>query len=133
MEFSESFTGTPAGARAARHFVRDALTGSDDEFRDIVLLLTSEVATNAVLHTGDDFEVRVDLLDGGGIRVAVTDHSRQMPQPRRTPVDATTGRGLNLVDTLATAWGVDDQGHGKAVWFEVRPVRLRAESDLPGR
>jgi anti-sigma regulatory factor (Ser/Thr protein kinase) len=133
LEFSASFAGTPAGARAARHFVRDGLSGADDVFRDTVVLLTSEVATNAVLHTGDEFEVRVDLLENEGIRVSVTDQSPQLPQPRVTTVDATTGRGLLLVDSLATAWGVDDRANGKVVWFEVRPVSLRAESDLSGR
>jgi anti-sigma regulatory factor (Ser/Thr protein kinase) len=133
LEFSASFTGTPAGARAARHFVRDALAGADDSFLDTILLLTSEVATNAVLHTGGMFEVRVEVIDNGGVRVSVTDDSKQAPQPRVSPVDATTGRGLNLVDALASAWGVDDHRHGKVVWFEVGRVSARAESDLPGR
>jgi anti-sigma regulatory factor (Ser/Thr protein kinase) len=133
LELSASFTGTPAGARAARHFVRDALSGFDDQFRDRVLLLTSEVATNAVIHTGAMFELRVDLLESGGARVSVTDVSPEIPQPRRAPVDATTGRGLNLVDALASDWGVDDHLQGKVVWFEVSPVSSRAESDLPGR
>ncbi len=127
VEFSASFTGTPAGARAARHFVRDALTGSDDNFLDTILLLTSEVATNAVLHTGGRFEVRVEVLDAGDVRVSVRDDSSRVPQPRAAPVDATTGRGLKLVDSLASAWGVDDHPDGKIVWFEVGRVSSRAE------
>lgn len=133
MEFSASFTGSPAGARAARYFVRDALAGSDDSSLDTILLLTSEVATNAVLHTDGMFEVQVEVLADGGVRVSVTDDSTQVPQPRVAPVDATTGRGLTLVDALARAWGVDDHRHGKVVWFEVGRVSSRAESDLPGR
>jgi hypothetical protein len=107
--------------------------GSDPRFHDTILLLTSEVATNAVLHTGGRFEVHVERLDDGGVRVSVTDESTEVPQHRVAAVDATTGRGLNLVDALASAWGVDNHQHGKAVWFEVRPVSSRAESDLPGR
>jgi hypothetical protein len=133
LEFSASFTGSPAGARAARHFVRDALAGTDDSSLDTILLLTSEVATNAVLHTDGMFEVRVEVLDEGGVRVSVTDDSTDVPRPRVTPIDATTGRGLNLVDALASAWGVDDHRNGKVVWFEVGRVSPRAESDLPGR
>ena len=98
-----------------------------------MVLLTSEVATNAVLHAGGDFEVHVELLENEGIRVSVRDRSPHLPQRRVTTLDATTGRGLHLVDSLATAWGVDDHANGKVVWFEVRPVRLRAGSDLRGR
>ena len=106
--------------RAARHFVGDALT-SEHQFRDTILLLTSEVATNAAIHTVGKFEVAVESLENGGVRVAVTDDSPQVPQPRLAPLDATSGRGLSVVDALASAWGVDDHGHGKVVWFEVRP------------
>jgi anti-sigma regulatory factor (Ser/Thr protein kinase) len=122
LDVSASFPGTPGGAVAARHFVRDALTASDGELRDTVVLLTSEVVTNAALHTGADFEVEITTLDGGDVRVWVTDLSpEQLPQVRPAPVDATGGRGLHVVDALASAWGVDYQPHGKIVWFEVRP------------
>jgi anti-sigma regulatory factor (Ser/Thr protein kinase) len=128
LELSASFPGTPAGARAARQFVRDALTVSDHQLRDTILLLTSEVATNAVRHAGSEFRVGIEPLDNDGVRVEVADHSAEAPQPRAASPDATSGRGLNVVDALASAWGVDTQQDGKVVWFEVRPVSPRPES-----
>jgi anti-sigma regulatory factor (Ser/Thr protein kinase) len=121
LEFSASFPGTAAGARAARHFVRDALTAFDDQLRETILLLTSEVATNAVRHAGSKFQVSIESLENDGVRVEVTDDNSQAPRARSAPLDATTGRGLKVVDALADAWGVDDHRHGKVVWFEVRP------------
>ena len=82
MELSASFTGTPAGARAARYFVRDALNAPDHEFLATVLLLTSEVATNAMRHSGGSFEVSLESIDGGGVRVSVSDDSTEVPQLR---------------------------------------------------
>jgi anti-sigma regulatory factor (Ser/Thr protein kinase) len=133
LKFSASFPGTPEGARAARHFVRDALAASDHQLRDTILLLTSEVATNAVRHAGAKFHVGIESLETDGVRVEVTDDNSLAPQPQMAPVDATTGRGLDIVDALASAWGVDDRGNGKVVWFEVRSVSPRSQSDQPGR
>jgi anti-sigma regulatory factor (Ser/Thr protein kinase) len=121
LAFSASFPGTPAGARAARHFVRDALSASDHQVRDTILLLTSELATNAVLHAGSKFEVAIESLENGSVRVAVTDDDPKVPQPGAAPPDGLTGRGLDVVDALASAWGVDSHRHRKVVWFEVRP------------
>jgi anti-sigma regulatory factor (Ser/Thr protein kinase) len=121
LEFSASFPGTPAGARAARHFVRDALTAIDHQLRETILLLTSEVATNAVRYAGSKFQVSIASVENDGVRVEVTDDNAQAPQARSAPLDATNGRGLNVVDALASAWGVDAHRHGKVVWFEVRP------------
>jgi hypothetical protein len=44
-----------------------------------------------------------------------------MPHVRQYSLDAPTGRGLRIVDSLATRWGVEpgDAGEGKTVWFEV--------------
>ena len=71
--------------------MRDALAGTDDSSLDTILLLTSEVATNAVLHTDGLFEVRVEVVDEGGVRVSVTDDSTDVPRPRVTPIDANMG------------------------------------------
>lgn len=107
--------------RAARDFVADALAGGG--FRgdpDTVLLLVSELVTNAVRHAATPFEITVDVQDGG-VRVAVidddVDHPPQVGHPR--PED-TNGRGLLIVDELAARWGSDEVGAGsKAVWFTV--------------
>ena len=85
------------------------------------MLLTSELVTNAVLHAATPFDVTV-AMDDGGVRVTVVDgagaHAPQVQHP--APTD-TNGRGLLIVEHLATAWGTDDTDHGgKAVWFTLR-------------
>lgn len=80
----------------------------------------TELVTNAVLHAGTD--VRVALRrDEDTLRVEVADGSAAAPARRRYADDAQTGRGLLLLDALATSWGVDPlpAGEGKVVWFEV--------------
>ena len=85
-------------------------------------LLTSELATNALVHARTEFQVTVAHLHDDGRRIAVTDGNAHVPEPRMAPADATTGRGLALVDAMASAWGAHRHGRGKTVWFEVRPT-----------
>jgi anti-sigma regulatory factor (Ser/Thr protein kinase) len=104
---------------AARRFVREALAELGlQEAYDAAEMLVSEVVTNAVLHAKTDFTVAV-AGDGDAVRVSVSDRSPAVPHQRRYGTDATTGRGMRLVATLATAWGVDRQTGSKTVWFEV--------------
>lgn len=86
---------------------------------DTVLLLVSELATNAVLHAyGPD--VRIRVLDlGPRLRVEVYDGSPALPAQRRAAKGDQNGRGLALVEALATTWGTDLTARGKTVWFEV--------------
>jgi hypothetical protein len=61
------------------------------------------------------------------MRVEVHDTSRSEPVPVDAPVDAETGRGLMLVDSMSTGWGFYQTATGKAVYFT-----LPAEDDLGG-
>ncbi|MGB9183739.1 MAG: ATP-binding protein [Solirubrobacteraceae bacterium] len=86
-----------------------------------LVLLVSEVVTNAVLHpnlsepAGILFWARIAEHE---IRVEVTDHGNGFtPQPR-DPNRADGGYGLYLVSKVASRWGVD-RGNGTTVWFEV--------------
>jgi serine phosphatase RsbU (regulator of sigma subunit)/anti-sigma regulatory factor (Ser/Thr protein kinase) len=81
-------------------------------------LLTSEVVTNAVLHARTDIGVGV-RIDGDVLHVEVCDQSTSAPVPKQFGPRAATGRGLVLVERLATAWGVEDREAGKVVWFEL--------------
>jgi anti-sigma regulatory factor (Ser/Thr protein kinase) len=128
MELSESFPPTPEAVRAARHFVQRAVGEAGDDVRESVIMLTSELVTNAVIHARTDLEVTVRCLDDGSVRVDVWDANSRMPQPCHAPLDATTGRGLGIVESLASAWGVERTRDGKTVWFQVSPVRSRVES-----
>lgn len=108
----------------ARQLVRDVfLKWGIDEQAEIVLLLTSEVVTNAVVHGGPhrpgaEIQVRVEHLEGR-TRVEVSDASRTAPIVGAASLQVESGRGLVLVDTLASTWGVTLTDSGKVVWFEV--------------
>jgi hypothetical protein len=41
-----------------------------------------------------------------------------MPQPCLAPADATSGRGLAIVDGSGLQWGVERHARGKTVWIE---------------
>ena len=85
-----------------------------------VEVLISELATNVVRHARTLFTVTV-AWDGATLRVEVSDASPLTPRPQlATDTDREGGRGLLLVDAIATAWGVDLHPHSKTVWFTIR-------------
>ncbi|MFE5405481.1 ATP-binding protein [Streptomyces sp. NPDC056580] len=86
---------------------------------EIAELLTSELVTNALVHTDRD-AVLTAVVSSGGLRVEVRDFVARRPQPRTPDTgEDTNGRGLVLVDSLADSWGVLPHGVGKSVWFEL--------------
>ena len=85
---------------------------------DTVALLVSEVATNALVHGNGDVQVRV-VSQPALLRVEVSDESPRLPVPRAAGPLEEGGRGLALVETLASSWGVRPEGSGKVVWFEL--------------
>ncbi|MGW1836712.1 ATP-binding protein [Streptomyces sp. NPDC002067] len=107
--------------RKVVEFVRGRRLGfTEDELAD-VRLLTSEVVGNAVTHTATACAVCVRAVDGR-VRVEVTDADPELPFPATTGPEAEGGRGLQLVEALAAAWGVIPVPEGKAVWFECAPA-----------
>jgi anti-sigma regulatory factor (Ser/Thr protein kinase) len=94
-----------------------------DSIRDDALLVVSELATNAVLHSGslpeEDFEVRAELVPAG-VRIEVTDqgHSSSTPTPRAGNPLVPGGMGLRVVETLARRWG-SERDHQMVVWAEL--------------
>lgn len=85
---------------------------------DQVVLLTSELVTNAIVHamSGPVLEVRIER---GRVRVAVQDTSPAVPVRQFAGAMASSGRGMAIVDRLARDWGVDHVPQGKRVWFEL--------------
>ena len=105
----------------ARAFLRDVLAETDVDPRlvDSAVLLVSELATNVTLHARTHLQVSV-RVDDDELWAEVKDWNSRMPQPCDVPQDATTGRGLHLVDALASSWGVTRDVDGKMVWFRIR-------------
>jgi anti-sigma regulatory factor (Ser/Thr protein kinase) len=101
---------------AARRFARDATEDLGGDAH-VAQLLVSELATNVVTHARTAFSVVIDPV-GDCIRIAVRDSSSDLPRLRFTVVDADTGRGLKVIEGLASAWGVESSGGHKTVWVE---------------
>lgn len=89
------------------------------EAADAVLLVVSELVTNALVHTQGP--VRLDLvLRGDRVRVSVSDSSPRAPaKPVIVDWEATGGRGLLLVEAMSDAFGSVPVAGGKQVWSEI--------------
>ncbi|MDJ0342702.1 ATP-binding protein [Streptomyces sp. H10-C2] len=118
-----TFPGSPAHVSAARRYVTQVLI--DPDYRRVVddaVLLVSELASNAILHTrsgdpGGGFTVEL-AFPADMLRIAVHDQgSREFPRVLHGTGEG--GRGLGLVDVLATDWGITGTPAGRTVWFEL--------------
>uniref|UniRef100_UPI0027D9B985 ATP-binding protein n=1 Tax=Streptomyces otsuchiensis TaxID=2681388 RepID=UPI0027D9B985 len=125
--FAQRFSATRRGARLARllatHRLGEWGYRRGSEVADTVVLVVGELAANAALHgcvPGRDFRLSLAHDDSRGVvRVEVSDTHRAMPARTVPSPDDSSGRGLLLVEALATAWGVRDRiGPGKTVWAE---------------
>jgi anti-sigma regulatory factor (Ser/Thr protein kinase) len=114
-----SLPADPRSVPAARHFTTEALRalGASDVL-DEAELLVSELAANVVMHAQTPMRVSI-LGRSDRVRVEVRDDDPTLPQRRTPDAMAVDGRGVMLVDTMATAWGVNGNHHGKTVWFEL--------------
>lgn len=88
---------------------------------DAAVLLTSELVTNALLHTGGTQRITVTTRVDG-VRVEVGDNSRVLPVLRPHNDAASDGRGVQLLELCSSSWGARGTARGKCVWFEVRSV-----------
>lgn len=112
---------TSSVAEGRRWAVRQAARAhADAEASRTLELLTSEVLTNAVVHTRAHRRIALHAeCRDDCVRVAVTDPDPTLPLVRPgSPVRA-GGNGMRIVDALASRWGVElHPGRGKTVWFE---------------
>jgi PAS domain S-box-containing protein len=111
------FASDPASVPAGRRFVAALL---DDwactHLTDTATLLTSEILTNAVVHGLGSVKLRLRRTDTE-VAVVVSDRGRYQPQPRLAGPTDESGRGLSLLEMLATSWGARATTDGKDVWF----------------
>ncbi len=109
------FEPLPRAVRSARRFVGALIP--DASQRETAELLVSELASNAIRYAPGRFEVRVQLTPM--IRIEVRDASERMPSIMTPRTDVERGRGLRIVNELATSWGVEPELGGKVVWFSL--------------
>ena len=111
----EGFEATPRAVAAARRAVHRWLDETSlGRFGDAVLLAVSELATNAAMHAGTVFYVHAHHSQGV-VRIGVHDGSATLPLLRAA--GSAGGRGLALVESVASSWGADPlPGAGKVVW-----------------
>ncbi len=125
----------PQGLSDARAAVGQALRDwGMPELADDAELLTGELLVNVLLHTEGGAVLTLEVLPEPvrRVRLSVQDRSSAWPR-RRTPGEAaTSGRGLLLMDALASRWGVEPRGEGKAVWCEIGPAPVGADASGGG-
>ena len=118
----------PDAVPRARRFVRTTLRdhyrqrverAECDEVAADAQLVIAELATNALLHAGPPVTVRL-VVDDDVCRLEVRDRSRVAPVPALSGPAAMSGRGLAMVDSLTSRWGVHPTADGKVVWAELR-------------
>jgi two-component sensor histidine kinase len=120
---------TLAAPRTARVVLAQLLTAwaVDGTVVEDAGMLVHEVVANVVDHAGTDIALEVDVVAADEwVRVGVADGSSVRPVIRELDPRASRGRGMQIVSSLARAWGAEDRDGGKRVWFDLhRPAQTR--------
>jgi anti-sigma regulatory factor (Ser/Thr protein kinase) len=117
------------GVSLARHaFAGElALVGVTDDVRQDVMLVISELVSNAVKHAsplpGDKVAVAC-AINEDCLHIEITDGgSLTRPSPEVATIFALGGRGLDIVRMISREWGVSQDGDSVTVWADVPRVR----------
>lgn len=87
---------------------------------DDAVLIASELFASAVRDAPGPESVELELTrQGDTVRLALADGSTIRPIVGELSSEATSGRGLQIVEALAARWGADDNHGGKRVWVEL--------------
>ena len=105
----------PSSVSAARQVVSEVTDRLPRRAREAAELVTSELATNSIVHARTDFEVFA-AADDGTVEVVVADLAGWVATPDRAAGAAGHGQGLLLVGLLASEWAAVAEGRGKRVW-----------------
>jgi anti-sigma regulatory factor (Ser/Thr protein kinase) len=116
--YERALPGDPTAPRRARELLAEAVTEwglCDDTHHDAAMVVT-ELVANAVDHARTASVVTLGF-DDGALSIAVRDgNCVEAPRPRPVDPTAPRGRGLQMVEALATSWGVTVHSDGKTVW-----------------
>lgn len=113
MIWSETFQPSEASIRAARDFVQETLSRSDQDYGD-ALLVISELATNVVRHARTEYTVSIQE-EGQSVELSVSDGSSILPAVKDLS-EHNAGYGLLVVDRISEEWGVEPTAKGKRIW-----------------
>jgi anti-sigma regulatory factor (Ser/Thr protein kinase) len=103
----------------ARRMVRELTAAQRDDLAAVAELLTDELLTNAVVHGGGQFLLHAEI-ERDRLRVVVSDVELSAPVTVGPPGHVLEhGRGMTIVEAMASSWGVDRLGSEKSVWFEL--------------
>lgn len=139
IQLQIAVTADPAEVGRARRWTRSRLSGCgldpETSLAEALVLVVSELVTNAVVHTGNPAVLRLEFPVGSDaeqrpVRVEVADSSDQPPRPRHATGGATNGRGLELVENLCDRWGWYPDAGGKRVWCEIEREHEEAAAPL---
>jgi DNA-binding CsgD family transcriptional regulator len=130
------FSPVPASAVLARRLVARACTQWGlVSLREPAMLIVWELASNAIGHAATPFDLTVSYT-GAYLRIAVRDSGHPLPSwiadSASNPPTGAGGRGLHVVDALATAWNTTGTADGKIVWALLRAGPLRAPHSVDG-
>jgi anti-sigma regulatory factor (Ser/Thr protein kinase) len=114
-----TFPRAAESARAARHFVFDALSQREDQTLAVdAAIVTAELAANAVVHARSAFTVTVSQ-SGTGVRISVRDAAPLPAATGHARLAVSRGHGLWVVGQVADNWAVEPLPDGKVVWAEL--------------
>lgn len=122
---TKTFPRTAESVPAARRFARTTVEDWGlPELADPAELVTSELASNAILHARHTaFRVTLRRLSDDQVQVAVIDRSSTLPRQADPGDDEDHGRGLAIVDALSLKWGAEPMWwgtqKGKRVWADL--------------
>ncbi|MFG2501274.1 SpoIIE family protein phosphatase [Streptomyces sp. NPDC048441] len=111
----------PEGLADARAALREHLAAWGlGAVADDVEVAAGELLVNALVHTDGGAILTLEVLTGPPrrVRLWVKDRSSARPRKRSPGETAISGRGLLLVEAVASRWGIEPRGEGKAVWCE---------------
>jgi hypothetical protein len=110
--------------------VSETISDLPVELQDVVSLMVSELATNALVHASSGFDVAVDRSDSA-ITISITDRGDGIPAVQSPDSSEPHGRGLRIVEVLSDSWGINESSDtGKTVWFRLS-LDSRSVEPLP--